>query len=99
MNRWTMQLLPAELLGTHVGSGANHTTGRRHALSFRAATALFGHFGVEWDLARATADETRDLAAWVEFYKRHRDLLHTGDLVRADGSDPDRKSTRLNSSH
>jgi alpha-galactosidase len=88
MNRWTMQLLPAELLGTHVGSGVNHTTGRWHELSFRAGTALFGHFGIEWDLAKATEQENRDLAEWVAFYKEHRALLHTGDLVRADETDP-----------
>jgi alpha-galactosidase len=88
MNRWTMQLLPAELLGSHVGSPVNHTTGRRHDLSFRAGTAVFGHFGIEWDLAAATEQEASDLAEWVAFYKEHRALMHTGDLVRADASDP-----------
>jgi alpha-galactosidase len=88
MVRWTMQLMPAELLGSHIGSGVNHTTGRAHELSFRAGTALFGHFGIEWDLARATAQESRDLVAWIEFYKTHRALMHTGDLVRADEVDP-----------
>jgi len=88
MNRWTMQLLPAELLGSHVASGVNHTTGRRHELSFRAGTALFGHFGIEWDLAEATATELSDLTEWIAFYKEHRALMHTGDLVRADQVDP-----------
>jgi alpha-galactosidase len=88
MNRWTMQLLPAELLGSHVASGANHTTGRRHELSFRAGTALFGHFGIEWDLAQATERELDDLTQWIDVYKRHRALMHTGDLVRADQVDP-----------
>lgn len=88
MMRWTMQLMPAELLGSHIGSGVNHTTGRAHALSFRAATALFGHFGIEWDLARATAAENADLVEWIRFYKEHRDLLHRGDLFRADEIDP-----------
>ncbi|MDQ1572100.1 MAG: alpha-galactosidase [Actinomycetota bacterium] len=88
MNRWTMQLLPAELLGSHIGSGVNHTTGRRHELSFRAATSIFGHFGIEWDLAEASEQESRDLAEWVAFYKHHRSLMHTGDLVRAEETDP-----------
>ncbi|MGO4594948.1 alpha-galactosidase [Leifsonia sp. 2TAF2] len=88
MNRWTMQLLPAELLGSHVGSGVNHTTGRAHELSFRAGTAVFGHFGIEWDLARASERDIHDLAQWVEFYKQHRALMHSGDLVRADEIDP-----------
>jgi alpha-galactosidase len=88
MNRWTMQLLPAELLGSHIGSGVNHTTGRWHALSFRAGTALFGHFGIEWDLAKANEQENHDLAEWIQFYKAHRTLMHTGDLMRADETDP-----------
>jgi alpha-galactosidase len=88
MNRWTMQLLPPELLGSHIGSGLNHTTGRRHELSFRAGTAIFGHFGIEWDLTEATEREGRDLAEWIDFYKAHRALMHSGDVVRADPTDP-----------
>ncbi|MCM3778341.1 alpha-galactosidase [Microbacterium hydrocarbonoxydans] len=88
MMRWTMQLMPAELLGSHIGATVNHTTGRTHELSFRAATALFGHFGIEWDLAKATARESADLAAWIDVYKAHRGLLHSGDMMRADTIDP-----------
>lgn len=88
MNRWTMQLLPPELLGSHVASGVSHMTGRWHELSFRAGTALFGHLGIEWDLARATEAENRDLAEWIALYKRHRHLMHTGDVVRVDEADP-----------
>ena len=88
MNRWTMQLLPPELLGSHIASGVSHSTGRWHELSFRAGTALFGHLGIEWDLARATDAENRDLAGWIALYKEHRQLMHAGDLVRVDEADP-----------
>ena len=44
--------LPPEYLGSHIASGRSHTTGRRHDLGFRAGTAIFGHLGIEWDLAR-----------------------------------------------
>ncbi|MDH6287917.1 alpha-galactosidase [Rhodococcus opacus] len=88
MNRWTMQLLPPELLGSHIASGISHTTGRYHRLSFRAGTALYGHLGIEWDLATATDDENVQLAVWIDLYKRHRELLHTGTMVRADEIDP-----------
>ncbi|WP_431246538.1 alpha-galactosidase [Leifsonia xyli] len=88
IDRWTMQLLPPELVGSHVGSRVNHTTGRDLALSYRAGTAVFGHFGIEWDLARATERDLADLAEWVAFHIRHRDLLHSGDVVRADEIDP-----------
>jgi alpha-galactosidase len=88
MHRWTTQLLPPELMGAHIASGRSHTTGRVHELSFRAATAVFGHLGIEWDLARASAAELAELGEWIRFYKAHRDLLLTGDLVRLDSPDP-----------
>lgn len=88
INRWTTQLVPPELMGSHIASGTSHTTGRHHTLDFRAATALFGHLGIEWDLTRATPDELRELTAWVGFHRDHRDLLHHGDLVRLDHPDP-----------
>ena len=87
MMRWTTQLVPPEYLGSHIASGRSHTTGRRHDLGFRAATAIFGHLGVEWDLARATPAELAELGEWVAFFKDHRDLLLGGDLVRMDGYD------------
>ena len=87
MLRWTTQLVPPEYLGSHIASGRSHTTGRRHDLGFRAATAIFGHLGIEWDLAEATADETAELSRWVAFYRREREFLLSGDLVRMDGYD------------
>ncbi|MEV0612265.1 alpha-galactosidase [Nonomuraea sp. NPDC050404] len=82
--RWTTQLLPPELIGSHIGSGRSHSTGRRHDLPFRAATAFFGHYGIEWDLTSLTGGELDELAAWIDLHKRHRHLLHTGVVVRVD---------------
>lgn len=84
MMRWTSQLLPPELLGSHIASGRSHTTGRTHDLNFRAATAVFGHLGIEWDLADASDRALAELSAWIDFYRSHRDLLLGGDLVRLD---------------
>lgn len=89
MNRWTMQLLPPELLGSHIASGRSHTTGRFHDLSFRAGTALLGHLGIEWDLTKASEAELVELRAWLDYYKANREFLLTGDLVRVDVADPD----------
>ena len=88
MLRWTGQLLPPELLGSHIASGRSHTTGRMHDLSFRAATAVFGHLGIEWDLARASEDELAELGEWVGFFRERRSLLLGGDLVRLDVPNP-----------
>ncbi|TDN45970.1 alpha-galactosidase [Curtobacterium flaccumfaciens] len=90
MHRWTQQLLPPELLGAHVASGRNHTTGRVHDLAFRAGTAIVGHFGIEWDLAQATPDEESALRQWIALHVAWRGLLHGGDLVRMDEVDDTR---------
>lgn len=87
MNRWTAQLIPLELMGSHIASGRSHSTGRLHTLAFRAATALFGHLGIEWDLTEASAEDEEALRAWIALYKRMRPLLFTGDLVRIDRSE------------
>lgn len=88
IQRWTGLLLPPELLGAHVGAPVAHTTGRTHTLDFRAGTALFGHFGIEWDLTTASASERARLAEWVALYKALRPLLHSGTVVRGDHPDP-----------
>ena len=84
IQRWTAQLLPPELVGSHVGAGRAHTTGRVLDLSFRAVTALLGSFGIEWDLTQASDDERAELAAWIALYRAERGLLHSGVTVRDD---------------
>jgi alpha-galactosidase len=84
IQRWTSLLLPPELIGSHVGAPTSHTTGRTHTLAFRAATALFAHFGIEWDLRTASPTELEELAAWIALYKDERDLLHHGTRVNCD---------------
>jgi alpha-galactosidase len=87
IQRWTATLLPLELIGSHVGPTESHTTGRQHRMSFRAATALFGHFGIECDVTALTPDEDEELRRWIEVYKRVRGLLHSGRYVRGDHPD------------
>jgi alpha-galactosidase len=88
IQRWTQLLLPPELVGSHVGPARSHTTGRTHDLAFRGATALFGHFGIEWDIASLDDESRASLSRLVQTYKQHRSLLHTGDVVHADHPDP-----------
>jgi alpha-galactosidase len=80
-------LLPPELMGAHVGPTWSHTTARTHTLPFRAATALFGHLGFEWDLATASAEDRAGVAQVIEVHKRFRPLLHGGRTVRVDHPD------------
>ncbi|MDA8440379.1 MAG: alpha-galactosidase [Propionibacterium sp.] len=88
MLRWTAQLLPPEMLGSHIASGASHTTGRHHDIDYRAATAVFGHLGIEWDLAQATSHELERLGEWIRWYKENRGVLNDGRLVRVDLQQP-----------
>ena len=62
IQRYTGLLVPPELFGAHIGSDHSHTTGRRHDLSFRAGTALFGHMGIEVDLTEMSPAELAELA-------------------------------------
>ena len=87
IQRWTTQLVPPEMVGAHVASERSHTTGRRHDLGFRAATAIFGHLGLEWDLREASPQDRDELAAWIALHKEHRDVLHHGRVVRVDHPD------------
>ena len=87
VNRWTLQIVPPERLGSHVGSPRSHITGRRHDLAFRVGPALLSSFGVEWDLTAARADELDALARWIELHKRLRPLIATGRTVRVEHPD------------
>ncbi|NJP43676.1 alpha-galactosidase [Actinacidiphila epipremni] len=84
IQRWTGQLLPPELMGTHVGDAESHTTGRVTDAGFRLATSLFGHAGIEQDLTRCTPQELARITAWTALHRELRPLLHSGRQVRAD---------------
>ncbi len=88
MLQWTLQLAPPEFLGAHIASPRSHTTGRHMDLAFRGGTAVFGHFGIEWNLAEATDADLAAVRGWIDFYTAHRGLLLAGDVVRVDTPDP-----------
>lgn len=84
IHRWAGLLLPPELIGAHVGAERSHTTGRSHTLSFRAATALFAHAGVEADVTALDEADRGLLRSWSKLYRSERELLHRGRVVNAD---------------
>ncbi|MDH2443960.1 alpha-galactosidase [Amnibacterium sp. CER49] len=88
IQRWTELLVPPELVGAHVGPTRSHSTGRVHDIGFRATTAMFGHFGIEWDVRQASDDERTRLAEAIRVHKAHRELIATGRMVRMDSPDP-----------
>ncbi|MCX2749881.1 alpha-galactosidase [Arthrobacter sp. MI7-26] len=87
IQRWTGVVVPPELVGGHIGPTTSHTTTRTHDLSFRAITALFGHFGMEWDVRQVQGAEREELKRFISLYKEHRALIHSGRMVRADVPD------------
>ncbi|MDO5677913.1 MAG: alpha-galactosidase [Propionibacteriaceae bacterium] len=87
MMRWTGQLLPPELLGSHIASPWSHSTGRWSTIAMRGATAIWGHLGIEWDISTASEEELADLRLWVEFYKQNRQFLHSGETIRCETPD------------
>jgi alpha-galactosidase len=88
IQRWTAQLVAPEYAGAHISAPTSHTTRRTLSLDFRAATAMFGAFGIEWDLTEASETDLDSLAGWIERFKRFRPLLHSGRVVRPESSDP-----------
>ncbi|MFH8252274.1 alpha-galactosidase [Microbacterium sp. B2969] len=86
--RHTALVVPPELMGMHLTSPVVHSSGRAVGLGLSAAVALFGHFGVEWDLTSADTETRSRVAEWVALAKRVRPLVATGRTVDVDGTDP-----------
>ena len=93
IQRWTQLIVPPELVGAHVGPTTSHSTRRTHDIDFRVATALFGHFGIEWDIRTASEEGRAVLRTSIELYRSWRDVLHSGRVVRADSPDPSAQLT------
>ncbi|MET0715939.1 MAG: alpha-galactosidase [Mycetocola sp.] len=87
VQRYTSLLVPTELLGAHLTSPTVHSTGRRVSLDLSAGVALFGHFGIEWDLTDLDDDGLDAIRRWVDIHKQHRTMIHTGALVHGDTTD------------
>ena len=86
MHRWTTQLIPPELMGSHIASGRSHTTGRvTTSTSGRRprSSATWASSGT-WPVRPGGA---RRAAGWIPLFKEHRALLLSGDLVRVDFPD------------
>ncbi|MFT8649520.1 MAG: alpha-galactosidase [Bifidobacterium psychraerophilum] len=88
IQEWLVQNVAPEYLGAHISAPTSHQSGRTFSLAFRAATAVFYGFGIEWNLREASEEDLEELTRWIAWYKEHRPVLHGGDHVRIDVADP-----------
>lgn len=86
--RHTALVVPPEMMGMHLTTPHVHSTGRTVSLAFSGAVALFGHFGIEWDLTTLDDRDRARVGEWVALARRVRPLVATGRLVNVDTTDP-----------
>lgn len=86
IQRGASHFFPLCVTGTHVGPHECHITRRTLSMPFRAATAFFGHMGLELDLTRESEEDLGVLKEAVALHKKHRALIHGGDFVRLDAA-------------
>ncbi|MDU0325832.1 alpha-galactosidase [Microbacterium sp. KSW2-21] len=86
--RYTALVVPPEMMGMHLTTPRVHSTGRTVSLAFSGAVALFGHFGIEWDLTTLDERDRAVVGEWVALARRVRPLVATGRLVNVDVADP-----------
>ncbi|MFD4959293.1 alpha-galactosidase [Microbacterium sp. NPDC058389] len=81
-------VVPPEMLGMHLTSPVVHSSGRTVPLGLSGAVALFGHFGIEWDLTTLDEAGRAAVARWVALAKRLRPLIASGRVVHVDDIEP-----------
>lgn len=86
--RYTGLVVAPELMGMHLTSPVVHSSGRSVSLALSGAVALFGHFGIEWDLTSVDDADQQRIAEWVALAKRLRPLIAHGRVVHVDGAEP-----------
>jgi len=86
--RYTGLVVPPEMMGMHLTTPDVHSTGRRVAMDLSGAVALFGHFGIEWDLTTLSDSERALVGEWVALAKHLRPLVASGQFVQGDVTDP-----------
>ncbi len=87
IQRGASYFFPLNVMGAHVGPRKCHITGRVLPIAFRAATAFFGHMGMELNLLDEEAHDLEVLKEAIALHKHHRQLLHGGDFFRLDLAD------------
>ena len=69
---------PLSSISNHISESPNQQTGRLFSIKERANVALFGGFGIEMDLRKASEEENAYIKEAVSFYKAHRSVIIEG---------------------
>lgn len=83
IQRGCSYFFPSDVMGAHVGPRDCHITGKNVNIEMRAGVAFFGHMGIEMDPRELTDHEREQLSLVIALHKKHRRLIHTGELIRA----------------
>lgn len=78
----TSMVYPVSSMGAHVSACPNHQLGRTTPFALRGNVAMSGQFGYELDLSKLNDSEKETAKQQVEFYKKHRNTIHYGDMYR-----------------
>ncbi|WMC91526.1 alpha-galactosidase [Kineothrix sp. MB12-C1] len=78
----TSFVYPLSSIGAHVSEVPNQQVGRVTPLETRGNVAQFGMLGYELDLQRLTERERQIIKEQVEFHKKYRKLIMSGDFYR-----------------
>lgn len=84
IQRYTALVVPPEMMGMHLTTPHVHSTGRTVPLALSGAVALFGHFGIEWDVTTLDDAQRAAVGEWVALAKRVRPLVASGTMVNGD---------------
>jgi alpha-galactosidase len=83
IQRGCSYFFPSDVMGAHVGPRDCHITGKHVSIEMRAGVAFFGHMGIEMDPRELTEHEAEQLSHVIALHKKHRALIHDGQLIRA----------------
>lgn len=75
-------LYPQSTIGAHVSAAPHGSTLRSTHMSTRSNVAMFGVFGVEFDLDEMKPVDETELTETIAYYKAHRKVFQFGQLSR-----------------
>ncbi len=73
---------PLSCMGAHVSACPNDQVGRVTPMETRGNVAYTGAFGYEMDLNKLSEEEIQIVKGQVDFYKKNRNFIATGDFYR-----------------